>query len=121
MLVVFFTIVFIAEIIVTCWFVSKIKKLRNKVAGINLAVNQISPEIISGITQTRAVAETISTKLGITVNFVEEKKCDCVDALKKGLLTTLMFNITKLPGKKIFTMIDLFLTIRKIVKSFIKK
>ena len=121
MLVVFFTIVFIAELIVTCWIVSKINKLRAKIAGANLAVNQISPEIISGVTQARAIAETISTKLGVTVDFIEEKKCDCLSSLMKGVLTTLLFSATKLPGKKLFTMIDLLLTIRKIIKTFIKK
>ena len=73
MLVVFFTIVFIAEIIITCWIISKIKQLQAKVANLNLAVNQISPEIITGVTQISAIAETISSKMGITKDFIKEK------------------------------------------------
>ena len=121
MLVVFFTIVFIAEIIVTVWIISAIKKLDTKVLKANLAINQISPEIISAVSLMRASVEIISTKFGATVDFIEEKKCSCFTTLQKGILTTLLFHFTKIPGKKLFTIIDTLLTIRKIVKNFIKK
>ena len=87
MLAVFFTIVFVAELIVAGWIISAIKKLIVQVEQINLSVNQISPEIISTVTQVRAIAEMISSKLDATKNFIGDTKNDCICGIKKTLIT----------------------------------
>lgn len=120
MLAVFFTIVFVAELIVAGWIISAIKKLIVQVEQINLSVNQISPEIISTVTQVRAVAEMISSKLDATKNFIGDTKNDCICGIKKTLITSLLFKLMKLPGKRIMTVIDVVLTLRKLLKTLKK-
>ncbi len=120
MFILFFTIVIVAQLIVTYHIVSYIKALDKKVCAINQSVTEIRPQIVSQITTFKSMITTVSKKLDCFNDFVVEKAQDCEKAIKKNLITTILFYILKIPGKRILTIIDIVMMIKKVYTSLKK-
>jgi len=114
MFILFFTIVFIAQIIVTHWFVSMLIKLDNRVCEINQTISGIDLQFKNKLISVRTIIKAISDNLDCFNTFVEVKKKDCQKALQKNLITSIIFFVLNLPGKRILTIIDIILMIKKV-------
>ena len=97
MLTLFFTIIFLAEIIVAGWVISWIIKLDKKVCETNKKMLEFQPKMREQI-----------KKLTCTL--------ELVNSLKKNIITTILFMILKIPFKQIATGVEILLLIKKILR-----
>jgi hypothetical protein len=116
MLILFFTIVFIAELIVLEKAVSSILKLKKQVCDLNTQVIAFRPQIKTGIKDVRVALAKILSKLNCFVTFVVEKRIDCGENIKRTLATKVLAFILKIPVKRIWAIVNTILTIRKFLK-----
>jgi len=116
MLVLFFTIIFIAELIVTTWLISLIINLDKTVCELNQKVLTIQPEIKDNIQITKNIISQILSGLDCFTKFISTKREDCKNALKQNLLSTIAGFILRIPVKKIIALINIVLTIKKFIK-----
>lgn len=120
MLTIFFTIIFIAELIVASRIISFIADADKAVCTINQKVLEFQPVMQTNIRKAKSVISLILSSLDYFVTFIAEKKDDCTNALKKNILTSVLFLVLKIPGKRIFTIVDILLTLKNLVKQFKK-
>jgi len=114
MFILFFTIVLIAQLIVAYHIVTYIIALDKKVCAISQTITEARPQIVNQVTSFKSIIKTISKNLDCFNDFVIEKSKDCQTALKKNLITTILFYILKIPGKRILTIIDIIMMIKKV-------
>ncbi len=117
MLVIFFTIVFLAELIIASWIIGKINNARKLVAEYNQQVTNLQPVIKSGIISTRENITKTLNSLNSFVRFLAEKKCQCTGLIERNILSTFLAFITKLPYKQILSILEILLTLKKFLKK----
>lgn len=116
MLTLFFTIIFLAEIIVAGWVISWIVKLDKKVCETNKKMLEFQPKMREQIKKLTCTLELASSCLDYFVTFIAERKTTCVNSLKKNIITTILFMILKIPFKQIATGVEILLLIKKILR-----
>jgi hypothetical protein len=116
MLYIFFTIVFIAELIVLEKIISSLRKLNNAVCDINSKILEFQPKIKDDIKALRITISGVLGKLDCFVTFVAKKRTDCGKQISKNLLLKILGFILRIPAKRILTVLDIVLMIRKVWK-----
>ncbi len=117
MLTIFFTITFIAELIIAGWIISVILKLDKIVCTTNQQVTDYRPILQENLTKTKAGVNKTLTALTKFVTFINEKKCECKDAFEKNIITSILCIILKLPFKKIISALEVALMLKKLLRK----
>jgi len=116
MLHLFFTITFIAEIIVCFWIVSKLKKLDRAVLEMNSQVLDYQPELKSMLANVKANVNKSMVSLKSLVSFIGETKGECKKLFSKNFLSAMGCLILKIPFSQILSVLDVIFTLKKILK-----
>lgn len=116
MLTLFFTIIFLAELIVANWIISKIVKFDNKVKETNIQILEIQPILRKYIRSTHYKLTKALNSLNCFVTFVADKKHQCKELCSKNIITSIVCLIVRLPYKQIFSALEVILTIKKILR-----
>ena len=116
MLVLFFTIIFIAELIIAGWLVSGITSLNKKVCATNQEVIEFQPQIKTCLKNAKEEIKKVSRSLECFTDFVAKKQTDCKESFKKNLPSKIILSILKIPAKRLITIIELVLAIKKFLK-----
>ena len=116
MLHLFFTITFVAEVIVCCWIVSKLKKLDEIVLEKNAQVLEYQPVLKSALTEVKANVNKSMLTLTSLVTFIGETKGECKKLFSKNFLSALGCLILKIPFKQIMSALDVILMVKRILK-----
>ena len=117
MLVLFFTIIFLAELIIASWVISKINNARKLISEYNQQVVELQPVITLGITKARTNITKTLTTLNAFVNFLTEKKGQCSCIVGKNIFSTFLSVITKLPYKQILSFLEVLIAIKKFLRK----
>lgn len=117
MITIFFTIVFIAELIITGWLISIILKADRMVCEANEKVLNLQPAIKEQIQGFKIAVNTVLLGVDFFASFLEKKKEECLNICSKNLITTILFFVLNNAGRKVLGFIDLFLALRKFLKS----
>ncbi len=117
MLTLFFTIIFIAELIVAGWIISGIIKLDKIVLSKNQEVLNFQPILKDQLQKTKSIIDIAGLSLDYFVTFIAEQKENCVILIKKNIIASILFLILKIPGKQIFTIVDLIFAVKKIFQG----
>jgi hypothetical protein len=116
MLYLFFTIVFIAELIILERIISGIVRFDKKVCNMNCKVLTFQSKIKDDIKLLRSVINAVLDKLDCFVTFLATKRTDCGKQIKKSLLMTVLGFILRIPTKKIMTIVDILFMVRRLWK-----
>lgn len=116
MLTLFFTIIFLAEIIVAGWIISWLIKFDKKICQTNQKVLDFQPKLKTQIKNITCNLELASSCLDYFVTFIAEKKDNCVNSLKKNIIITILFMILKIPFKQIATTVNILFLIKKLLR-----
>lgn len=115
MLVLFFTIIFIAELIIAGQIIALIQKARRNVCQINQTVTDMKPEIERNICDVRIAINTILLRITGVHGFVDKRKEDYKKIFSANFLTKLASFILANDWKKIFLALDIILTLKKFI------
>ncbi|MBQ8460150.1 hypothetical protein IJ541_08635 [bacterium] len=122
MLELFFTIVFIAELIIAGWLISHLRKWDKKVCDLNLKVLEVKPKICKILTKFKNSVEYITKGYNKAVTFVANQKSNILNAIIKNIVVLLLIFLLKIPGKKAIAFFDVVSMLIKIFKKpMIKK
>lgn len=121
MLTLFFIIIFLAELIITSWIVSGLRKADAIVCEMNLQVTKSREELKEKLNKTKAVINLAKLSLDYLITFVKEKKTNFEHFFKKNLLTTILFLILRIPEKKITRYIDIFVILKQAYNKIFTK
>lgn len=117
MLIIFFTIVFIAELIVIAKIISLLKKANNTICEINSQLKEVKPLIKKGIADAKNGVSGITSGIGGFSKFIDKKKKDILKILLKGGIVLIVFiAFKKFPNKRILTAFDWAFTLGKLFK-----
>ncbi len=116
MLTLFFTITFIAELIVAGWVISWILRFDKIICQTNLQVTQQRVELVSKMNCAKTSINKTLTALNNFVTFINDKKCECKKAFETNIITSILCLILKLPFKQILSALEVILTIKKILR-----
>lgn len=116
MLVLFFTIIFIAELIIAGWIIGGIASLTQKVCALNQEVIDFQPQIKTCLKNLRAETNKVLSGLECFTNFAAKKKDNCKESFKKNLTTKIILSILKIYAKKLVTLIEIAFAIKKLLK-----
>ena len=117
MLTVFFTIIFISEVIIASWLISYLRKFDKIVCETNDKVSFIQPVIKEKIELSRKVITLVMTSYEYFVEFVAKKKKQYTTSLTKNIITALLIMVLRIPGKNILQVIDFVLMVKNILKK----
>lgn len=115
MLVLFFTIIFIAELIMAGQIIALIQKARQSVCQINQTVIDVKPEIERNICDIRIAINTVLLRLNGVHGFIDKRKEDYKKIFSANFLTKVTSFILSNDWKKILMAIDVILTIKKFI------
>lgn len=116
MLTLFFTIIFLAELIVASWIISKIKKADAIVCDYNNKVTEIKPILKDNLQKVHEIISNIHSKLNCLTSSVSNRVENCKNLFKSKALTSFAMWVLNIPYKKILTVVEIILTIRKLTK-----
>lgn len=117
MLVLFFTIIFIAELIITSWVISQLIKADKAVCEANIKVTKYRPYIKNKLQIIKTANNIIYSSIDYFNLYVEDKKSKIQSIINKDLLTTLIVTFSKVPYKKIWTIINIITSINKLFSN----
>lgn len=117
MLILFFTIVFIAELIVTAKVVSILKQTSCSINEITEQLVQTKPTITEGLSTAKKGVSSVTKSVGSISTFIEGKKKDAFKIVVKGILAlALLIFLRKLPHKKVMTTVDVLFALSNLLK-----
>ena len=116
MLVLFFTIIFIAELIIAGWLIGGIASLNKKVCALNQEVIDFQPQIKTCLENLRAKTNKVLSGLECVTDFVSKKKDFCKESFKKNLTTNIILSVLKIYAKRLVTLIEVAFAIKKLLK-----
>lgn len=117
MLILFFTIVFIAELIVAGKIISVLNNVRASVNDVNNQVTEAKPVISDGMRVAKNGVSTVTKGLGNLSSYISGKKKEALKIAVKGLVAlVLLLFLRKLPHKKVLTAVDILFAIGNILK-----
>ena len=118
MLTLFFTIVFIAELIVAGKVISVIKQADGTVCEINSQVSELKPQICKNLEGLSKSVEAATKGVGTINQFLDKKKRDLYISLLKGILGLVVFVLLKkYPHKRWLSVVDLVFTFDSLLKA----
>jgi len=91
------------------------------VCAANTRVLDIQPVLKDNLQKIKGITETLHSRLDCVIKSVTNKKNECKNIIRNKALTEFALWIMKLPYKRIISVLEIILTIRKILKpGFIK-
>ena len=118
MLILFFSIVFIAELIITIELIRFIRKFDNTVIEFNERLTSVKPGIIKSL---KAVRVAVSKMLFEVTKFqlkFEKQKEKFKNNILKNIITVLLFVVLHKNGKQALALVDLAFSIKGFIESF---
>lgn len=115
MLVLFFTIIFIAELIIAGQIIALIQKARQNVCQINKTVTDIKPELERNICDIRIAINTVLLRITGVHGFIDKRKEDYKKIFSTNFLTKAACFVLANDWKKIFLALDVILTLKKFI------
>lgn len=117
MLILFFTIVFIAELIVAGKVISVLKQASSSVQNISAQFDETKPAITNGITAAQKGVFAMSKGLDSFSVFVDGKKKEAFKYLIKGIIAVVLLVFLKnLPHKKVLSAVDVLFALSNLIK-----
>lgn len=116
MLHLFFIVVFIAEVIIGCWVISKIKEWDNNVNKLNAQVIELRPQIQSSLLETKLCVNKTMTAFAGIVTCIAEKREECKKFFSKSILSVIGSAVLKIPFSKILSILEIALTLKKMFR-----
>lgn len=116
MLILFFTITFIAELIVAEKVISWVRNTNQKINTINNQVLEIKPTIQEKLSMFHENVTKVKIPLCNIALFVTDKKDTCTKFIEKDIFSEILAIFLKIPFKQIISTIELIITIRKLLK-----
>jgi len=116
MLQLFFTITFAAEIIVGYWIISYIIKCSKAVNKINEEVLAFQPVLKKSLEDTKVSVNRSMETFGKIVTYISTGKNQCRQLFSKNFLSVAGSLILKIPFKKMVSIMEFLLTLRKLLK-----
>lgn len=118
MFVLFFTIVFIAELIVVAKVISVLQKCDSQVQEFNNQIIQINPEFKKGVEGAQKAVTSLTGGVGLFNKFIDKKKYELIRLAAKAALAVLfVIVIKKIPNKKLLTVIDMVFMFEKFLQT----
>ena len=121
MLIAFFVIVFIAEVIVTWKIIEWIVRCDNNVCAISSQFVEYNQKIENAFTDLRIAINSALLNLNKIQVKIESEKNKFKNKLLKYAVSTLLFLLLNNNGKRIFSILELIISIVGYVKLYIKK
>lgn len=116
MLTLFFTITFLAELIVAHWIISKITRFNKRINTVNEQMLKYQPILRRNIQKIHNKLTKSLDSLNCFVKFIADKKHECKELCSKNIITSIVCLIAKLPYKQIFSALEVILAIKKILR-----
>ena len=120
MFVLFFVIVFIAELIVASKIVQIIKKADAKICTVNEQILSARPQIKKGITSVRIEINKILLSITQIQIKLKKKKEEYKIVLLKNVLTWICFLLLNYNVKRALTTVELVLSLKDFISSLRK-
>ena len=120
MFVLFFVIVFIAELIVASKIIQIIKKADAKVCTVNEQILSARPQIKKGITSVRIEINKIHLSITQIQIKLKKKKEEYKIVLLKNILTGICFLLLNYNAKRALTTVELALSLKDFISSLRK-
>jgi len=117
MLILFFTIIFLAELIVAGWIISKIRLADNMVCTFNTQLTGVQPRLKENLIKTKEAVTILHAKFDCIIKSISDKKNHCENLIKNKALVHLGLWFVKLPYKRLISIIEMFFTIGKFLKN----
>lgn len=117
MLVLFFTVIFLAELIVAGWVISKINKARIFVGEINQQILEIQPMIKTNLSRAHEVLSKALESLNSFTKFLAEKRGALGTLVNRNIFSTAIAVALKLPLKEILSLLEVVIKLRKLLKK----
>lgn len=114
---IFFTIIFIAELIIAFWLISIINKCKKWAIKQNTFILKNKTILQEIITEIRTNIKTIHTNLDNFSGAIEKKKEDFLQIFSKDAITTIGYLLLNTNLKSIITFVELILTLKKLLKK----
>lgn len=110
MLTLFFTIIFIAEVIIALQVIKLINKADCAVIALNSQIETLTPQIKTTVIDIRIVVNKALLKVYDFGEILKKQKNKAKKSIIKNILTTILFLMLSSNGKQILTTIDLVFT-----------
>ena len=110
MLVLFFTLIVIAEVIIAAQLIFLIRRVDFAVIAINNKICESSPNIKNTISKVRNSVNKALIGVYNLGRIIEKRKDKTIKYFIKNAITTILFFMLSPNGKQILTAIDLFFT-----------
>lgn len=117
MMTLFFTIIFIAELIITFWIISGITTGIKWAKALNQNILEYRMVIINDLIEIKDKLKTANSNIGTFSGMVEKKRTDIVQIFSKDIITKLCFFLLNTNIKSVLTFIDIILSVRKFLKK----
>ena len=117
MLVLFFTIIFLAELIVASWLITQITKARKLVCEVNQQVIDVKPLIKENMEKAHEILSKTLASLEEFMKFLAEKKGELGTLMNRNIFSTAVAIILKLPFKEILALLEVIIKVKKILKK----
>ena len=117
MLNLFFTIVFIAEVIIALQLVSLINRADKAVLALNSKVIEYSPKVKNAIIDVRILINKALLGVYNLAQIIEKHKTKVKKSIVKNIFTTILFLMLSSNGKQILTTVDLVFTAVEFIES----
>lgn len=116
MLVLFFTVIFLAELIVAGWIISKINDARAFVGEINQQVLEFQPTVKTNIDKAHELLSKTLDTLNLFTKFLSEKRGVLGSLVNRNIFSTVIAVALKLPFKDILALLEVAIKLRKLLK-----
>lgn len=117
MLEIFFTIIFLAELIVAGWLIAQISKARKLVCEVNQQVLDIQPLIKTNIEKAHDMLSKTLASLEAFMRFLAEKKGQFGTLMNRNIFSTAVAVVLKLPFKEILSLLEVVIKVKKILRK----
>lgn len=116
MLTIFFTIIFISELVITVWIISLIRKFNKEICITNQKVLDIKPELETQLQQVKLAVNTVLQKINSTSEGILEKEHTITNFLANEFVIGTLFFLLKSNGKGLLAIISLLSPLKKLLK-----
>ena len=117
MLILFFTIVFIAELIVAGKVISILKQASSSLNEINVQIDEAKSAITKGVVAAKNGVATVTKGVSGFSAFLAGKQKEVFKYLVKGIIAiVLLVFLRKLPHKKVLSVVDVLFAIGNLLK-----
>ena len=117
MLILFFTIIFLAELIIASWIITQITKARRFVCEVNQQVTDIQPLIKENIDIAHEKLSKTLASLEAFMKFLAEKQGELGTLMNRNIFSTAVAVVLKLPFKEILSLLEVIIKVKRILKK----